>query len=100
MQLKTVSNADILIDQVHKFKNSYFQEHLWKAATVLQKAYCLEHGHYKASSEICLWCIFQKTLPLTLPETLNGSIFVSSFLNFVQLDVLHFSYYTGLCTGR
>ena len=34
--LKRVSATDILIDQVHKFQNSYF-----KAATVLQKAYCL-----------------------------------------------------------
>ena len=39
--LKTVSSIDILIDQVHKFQNSYFKEHPWKAATVLQKACCL-----------------------------------------------------------
>ena len=39
--LKTVPTIDILIDQVHKFQNSYFKEHPWKAATVLQKAYCL-----------------------------------------------------------
>ena len=39
--LKTASTIDILIDQVHKFQNSYFKEHPWKAATVLQKAYCL-----------------------------------------------------------
>ena len=39
--LKTVSIIDILIYQVHKFQNSYFKEHLWKGATVLQKAYCL-----------------------------------------------------------
>ena len=26
--LKTVSTTDILIDQVHKFQNSYFKEHL------------------------------------------------------------------------
>ena len=30
MLLKTVSTTDILIDQVHKFQNSYFKEHLWK----------------------------------------------------------------------
>ena len=41
MLLKTVSAIDILIDQVHKFQSSYFKEHPWKAATVLQKAYCL-----------------------------------------------------------
>ena len=39
--LKTVSTIDILIDQVHKFQNSYFKEHPWNAATVLQKVYCL-----------------------------------------------------------
>ena len=37
--LKTVTTTDILIDQVHTFQNSYFKEHLWNAATVLQKAY-------------------------------------------------------------
>ena len=39
--LKTVYTIDILIGQVHKFQNSYFKEQPWKAATVLQKAYCL-----------------------------------------------------------
>ena len=28
--LETVSTRDILIDQAHKFQNSYFKEHLWK----------------------------------------------------------------------
>ena len=28
--LKTVSTTDILINQAHKFQNSYFKEHLWK----------------------------------------------------------------------
>ena len=37
---KAVTTTDILIDQVHTFQNSYFKEHMWKAATVLQKA-CL-----------------------------------------------------------
>ena len=36
---KSVTTTDILIDQVHTFQNSYFKEHMWKAATVLQKAY-------------------------------------------------------------
>ena len=40
--LKTVSTIDILIDQVHKFQNSYLKGHPWKAATVLQKVYCLK----------------------------------------------------------
>ena len=31
MLLKTESTTKILIDQVHKFLNSYFKEHLWKA---------------------------------------------------------------------
>ena len=39
--LKTVSTIDILIDQVRKFQNSCFKEQPWKAATVLQKVYCL-----------------------------------------------------------
>ena len=39
--LKTVSTKDILIDQVPKFQDIYFKEHQWKAATILQKAYCL-----------------------------------------------------------
>ena len=41
--LKAVPTIDILIDQVHKFQNSYFKEHphLRNAAAVLQKAYCL-----------------------------------------------------------
>ena len=40
--LKTVTTTDILIDQVHTFQNSYFKEHIRKAATVLQKAYLLK----------------------------------------------------------
>ena len=36
---KAVTTTDILIDQVHTFQSSYFKEHMWKAATVLQKAY-------------------------------------------------------------
>ena len=39
--LKTVPTIDILIDHFHKFQNSFFKEHPWKAAAVLQKAYCL-----------------------------------------------------------
>ena len=39
--LKTVTTTDILIDQVHTLQNSYSKEHIWKAATVLQKAYLL-----------------------------------------------------------
>ena len=35
--LKTVSTTGILINQVLKLNNSYFKEHLWKAAPVLQK---------------------------------------------------------------
>ena len=30
--LKTVSPIEIFIDQVHKFQNSFFKEHPWKAA--------------------------------------------------------------------
>ena len=35
--LKTVSTTDILTDQVNKFQNSYFQEHLWKPLQFYKK---------------------------------------------------------------
>ena len=35
--LKAVSTTDILIDQVHKFQNSYFKEHLWKLLLFYKK---------------------------------------------------------------
>ena len=35
--LKTVSTTDILIDQVYKFQNSYFKEHLWKLLLFYKK---------------------------------------------------------------
>ena len=35
--LKTVSTADILIDQIHKFQNSYFKEHLWNLLLFYKK---------------------------------------------------------------
>ena len=35
--LKTVSTTDILIDQVHKFQNSYFKEHLGKLLLFYKK---------------------------------------------------------------
>ena len=50
MLLKTDSNTDILIYQVRKFEHSYFKAHVWKDATVLQKAYCL-----RACYEIRSW---------------------------------------------
>ena len=34
--LKIGTTIDILIDQVHTFQNSYFKEHMWKAAASLQ----------------------------------------------------------------
>ena len=36
--------------------------------------------------------IIKKPFPLKLNETLNASIFVSSFLNFVQLGILHYRF--------
>ena len=59
--LKLESTTDIFIDQVNKFQNSDFKEYPWKAAAGLQKA-----------------CILR-----TCYETLDASIFVSSFLNIV-----------------
>ena len=35
--LKTVPTTDILINQVHKFQNSYFKEHLWKLLLFYKK---------------------------------------------------------------
>ena len=35
--LKTVSTTDILIDQAHKFQNSYFKEHLRKLLLFYKK---------------------------------------------------------------
>ena len=35
--LKTVSTTDISIDQVHKFQNSYFNEHPWKLLLFYKK---------------------------------------------------------------
>ena len=58
--LKTESITDILIKQIHNLQNSYFKGQLRKDFTVLQKA-----------------------LPLKLTATLNPSIVISSFLNFV-----------------
>ena len=37
MLLKTVSITDILIDQVQKFQNSHFKEHLWKLLLFYKK---------------------------------------------------------------
>ena len=41
----TINTTDILIEQVRKFQNSYFEEHLWKAGTNLQKVHCLRACH-------------------------------------------------------
>ena len=35
--LKTVPTTDILIDQVHKFQNNCFKEHLWKLLLLYKK---------------------------------------------------------------
>ena len=35
--LKAVPTTDILINQVHKFQNSYFKEHLWKLLLFYKK---------------------------------------------------------------
>ena len=35
--LKTVPTTGILIDQIHKFQNSYFKEHLWKLLLFYEK---------------------------------------------------------------
>ena len=61
-QLKTASAKDILIDQVDKFHNSYFKEHLWKAATVLQKTYCLSWVVWEHAMKYGHDSTFQKSL--------------------------------------
>ena len=71
--LKTETTTGTLIGQVDKFQNNCFKEHLWKVATAETKSM-----YFKGVS----WN--------TLTEALNVTIFVSSFLNFVSLGVLHF----------
>ena len=88
--LKTVTTTDILIDQVQTLQNSYFKEHMWKDATVLQKAYLFKSILMRCAQE----GIFLKALQFKLSKTFNASIFVSSFLNFVQFGVLHFIFAT------
>ena len=88
--LKTVTTTDILIDQVQTLQNSYFKEHMWKDATVLQKAYLFKSMLMRCAQE----GIFLKALQFKLSKTFNASIFVSSFLNFVQFGVLHFIFAT------
>ena len=65
-----------LIDPVHKFQNSCFKEHPWKAATVLKTS--MEHATKYACDSI-----FHKAPPLKNIETLNESVFATGFLNFV-----------------
>ena len=74
MLLKTQSSSNILTDQVRKLQNSFFKEHLRKAAPVLQQAHYLRASHDS---------ILQKALPLKLTGTLNGSNFASRLLYFV-----------------
>ena len=81
--LKTESTIDILIDQIHKFQNSYFKEHPWKAATVLQKACCLRGVVYEHAMKYAHDSTFKNELISKLTETLTSSPFVSNFLNFV-----------------
>ena len=49
MLLKTQSSSNILTDQVRKLQNSFFKEHLRKAAPVLQQAHYLRASHEKCS---------------------------------------------------
>ena len=36
---KTVTIIDLLIDQVHTFQSSYFQEHMWKVAIFMKNIF-------------------------------------------------------------
>ena len=64
--LKTEYITDILVGQIDKFQNGCFKEHLWKVAAASTKT------------------MYFKSIPWNmLTQTLNVSIFVSSFLNFV-----------------
>ena len=90
---RTSSNATKNSDHHRHFnwlQNSYFKEHMWKDATVLQKAYLFKSMLMRCAQE----GIFLKALQFKLSKTFNASIFVSSFLNFVQIGVLHFIFAT------
>ena len=86
--LKMESTTDILIDQVHKFQNSDFKEHLWKAATVLQKAYCL-----RAYRKICSWYHPSKTTSTEAHRNAECIDLRFQFPKF-RLGVMHFLFTT------
>ena len=75
--LKLVFTTDI-IDQVHKFWNSYFKNACEGLLLFYKKHVFQEHTMKYVCDRI-----LQKTLPLKLTETLNASTFVSTFLNIV-----------------
>ena len=91
--LKTKSTRNILIHRVHKFHRSYFKEHLWNAATVLQKVYCL-----KACYEVCFWYHLSKSTSIEAhqnTECINLCIHFPKF-RLVRCFLLHRAMYKAL----
>ena len=89
--LKTVPIIDILIDHF----NFNFKEHPWKAATILQKAYCL-----REVVEICLMIAPLKKNSYWSQNTESIDVrFQCPKFRLVRCFTLSF-YYTGLCTGH
>ena len=89
--LKIVSTIDILIDQVHKFQNSYFKEHLWKAATVIRKTCCIRG---------VLWNItHNNTFKKDFIEAHRNTASIDLRFQFRLVTCFTLSfYYTGVCT--
>ena len=89
--LKTASTTDILIDQVHKFQNSYFKEHLWKAATVIRKTCCIRG---------VLWNItHNNTFKKDFIEAHRNTASIDLRFQFRLVTCFTLSFhYTGVCT--
>ena len=61
--VKSVTTTDILIGQVHTFQNIYFKEHMWKDATVLQKAYLFKRMLWDVLMKESSWKRFHWNSP-------------------------------------
>ena len=62
---KTVTITDLLIDQVHTFQNSYFQEHMWKVAMFYEKHICL-----RVCYKMCSWRNLSKSASIVAHQNI------------------------------
>ena len=89
-----MSTTDILIVPVHKFQNSYLKEHLWKDASVLQKAYCLRIYCLLFMKHIvyCSWKHLSKSTSIEAQRNIERIYFRFKFPKFplVKCFILHF----------